>query len=109
MSLFVAMLMGFLAGLLCALGGALKDSPYEGFSALKFPRSIVVGAFWGLVSYFIGIHQPIVAFVFSGYFERATVEGYKILRAKRPGKFELKDPSMLGARLSFRKEEGGGA
>jgi hypothetical protein len=35
---------GFLAGLICALGGALKDSPHEGFKPWTFPRSIYVGA-----------------------------------------------------------------
>jgi len=33
---------GWLAGTLCSLGGALKDSPVEGFKARTFPRSIVV-------------------------------------------------------------------
>lgn len=100
--LFMDALMGFLAGTLCSLGGALKDSPYEGFSKAKFPRSILVGTFWGLVSYLLNV-EPIIAFVFAGYFERITVEGWKILRAQKPGKFELKDPAMLGARFGLTK------
>ena len=94
--------MGFLAGLICSLGGALKDSPFEGFSPFKFFRSILIGTFWGAVSSFFTA-EPILAFMFAGYSERITVEGYKIIRAKKPGKFDLPHPSMLGRYFSFRK------
>ena len=83
--------MGTLAGLLCSLGGALKDSPYEGFQPVKFFRSTIVGACAGVLSCWF-TDQPILAFCFSGYVERVCVEGYKIVRARKPGKFELKDP-----------------
>jgi hypothetical protein len=96
--------MGFLAGLICSLGGALKDSPFEGFHPLKFFRSIVIGTIFGVVS--VGFTtQPVLAFMFSGYCERMTVEGYKIVRAKKPGKFNLPHPSMLGAYFGFRKRK----
>jgi len=95
-------LAGLLAGLLCYLGGALKDSPYEGFYPLKFFRSIVVGALAGVVSCWFTA-DPLLAFCFSGYLERVSVEGYKIVRAQKPGKFELKDPKMLGAHFGFRR------
>ena len=98
----VNLLMGFLAGLICSLGGALKDSPYEGFQRVKFFRSIVVGLAWGLVSFWF-TRDPIVAFVFSGYCERVTVEGWKLVRAQRPGKFLLQHPALLGAHLGFSK------
>ena len=77
---------GWLAGTLCALGGAVKDSPIEGFKRSTFPRSIVVATFWGLVSTALTA-DFFLAFAFAGYFERMTVEGWKIVRAKRPGKF----------------------
>lgn len=80
------LLAGWLAGTLCSLGGAVKDSPVEGFKARTFPRSIVISTFWGLVSAAI-TDDFFLAFAFAGYFERLTVEGWKILRAKRPGKF----------------------
>ena len=101
----VNIFMGLLAGLICSLGGALKDSPYEGFHPVKFFRSILVGLAAGILSCWF-TDRPILAFCFSGYVERACVEGYKIVRARKPGKFELKDPAMLGARLGFRKVEG---
>ncbi|HEU0175097.1 MAG TPA: hypothetical protein VFV58_12630 [Blastocatellia bacterium] len=80
---------GFLAGLACALGGALKDSPHEGFKSLIFTRSIFVGTFWGAVSCFVTT-DFFLSFAFSGYFERMTVEGWKIIRQRIPGKFEWK-------------------
>jgi hypothetical protein len=96
--------MGFLAGLLCSLGGALKDSPFEGFQPLRFTRSMFVGTGFGFISQWI-TDQPIVAFVFAGYFERMAVEGYKIIRAQKPGKFNLPDPAILGRTLGFRQRK----
>jgi len=40
---------GWLAGTLCSLGGALKDSPVEGFKSKTFPRSMLVATVWGFV------------------------------------------------------------
>lgn len=77
---------GWLAGTLCSLGGALKDSPLEGFKRSTFPRSMVVATLWGLVSTAVTA-DFFLAFAFAGYFERMTVEGWKIIRAKRPSKF----------------------
>ena len=77
---------GWLAGTLCSLGGAVKDSPVEGFKTRTFPRSMVVATFWGLVSTTLTA-DFYLAFAFAGYFERLTVEGWKIIRAKRPSKF----------------------
>lgn len=77
---------GWLAGTLCSLGGAVKDSPLEGFKRSTFPRSMVIATFWGLVSTALTA-DFFLAFAFAGYFERLTVEGWKIARAKRPGKF----------------------
>jgi len=77
---------GWLAGTLCSLGGALKDSPFEGFKRSTFPRSMALATFWGCVSTALTT-DFFLAFAFAGYFERLTVEGLKILRAKRPGKF----------------------
>lgn len=77
---------GWLAGTLCSLGGALKDSPVEGFKASTFPRSMVIATLWGLASSALTA-DFFLAFAFAGYFERLSVEGWKIIRAKRPGKF----------------------
>ena len=78
---------GWLAGTLCALGGAVKDSPLEGFKPKTFLRSIAVGTFWGFVSAAVTT-DFFLAFAFAGYFERLSVEGWKIVRARRPSKFE---------------------
>jgi hypothetical protein len=78
---------GFLAGLACAIGGAIKDSPYEGFKPATFPRSIWVGTLAGLVTSTF-TDSFIIAVCCSGYLERCAVEGYKIIRHVKPGKFE---------------------
>ena len=78
---------GWLAGTLCSLGGALKDSPYEGFKPTTFPRSMVVATLCGLASSAVTA-DFFLAFAFAGYFERLSVEGWKIIRAKRPSKFD---------------------
>lgn len=83
-----AMLIGLAAGLLVAMGGAVKDAPYEGFKPLTFWRSPIVAA----------IEAPILAVAFDWpnpfllalatiATERATVEGYKIQRSQMPSKF----------------------
>ena len=77
---------GWLAGTLCSLGGAVKDGPVEGFKPRTFPRSMMVATFWGLASTALTT-DFFLAFAFAGYFERLTVEGWKIIRAKRPSKF----------------------
>ena len=64
-------LMGFLAGLLCSLGGALKDSPYEGFKPLVFTRSIWVGLAGGVVSCLLTTNL-FLAFTFSANFDHAV-------------------------------------
>ncbi len=77
---------GWLAGTLCSLGGAVKDSPVEGFKPSTFPRSMLVATLWGFASSTLTT-DFFLAFAFAGYFERLSVEGWKIIRAKRPGKF----------------------
>ena len=44
MSATLLLVTGTLAGLHAATWGAFKDSPYEGFRATRFLRSIAVGA-----------------------------------------------------------------
>ncbi len=77
---------GVIAGLLTALGGAVKDAPYEGFKPATFMRSILVGAGTGLASSLV-TGNFYVALAVSGYLERVMVEGFKILRQRKPGKF----------------------
>lgn len=81
-------LAGFLAGCLCACGGAIKDAPYEGFKPLVFLRSPIVGTLCGLATVLI-THEFVVALFCAGYLERVVVEGWKICRVKVPGKFSV--------------------
>jgi hypothetical protein len=95
---------GWLAGTLCSLGGALKDSPYEGFKPATFPRSMVVATLYGLASSAVTA-DFFLAFAFAGYFERLSVEGWKIIRAQRPSKFDsLGWVTEWGRRLHVRSE-----
>ena len=83
---------GFLAGLAVAMGGAVKDAPYEGFKEKTFWRSPLVGAFWGAVLAGRYGLKPFPLFLSTIGLERATVEIYKLYRAEVkkdyiPGKF----------------------
>ena len=83
---------GFIGGLLVAIGGALKDAPYEGFDAATFMRSPVIGSVWGVV---LGTALPRVPPVVVGLstigLERVTIETMKVGRARAgtyvPSKF----------------------
>lgn len=86
---------GFLAGLICALGGALKDSPHEGFKPLTFLRSPIVGTCAGMLSRLVTT-DFFLAFTFAGYVERGCVEGWKIVRHKKPGKFDFAPLRKVG-------------
>lgn len=83
---------GFVSGLLVAIGGSIKDAPYEGFELKKFIRSPIIGA----------IEAPILGKVFKEPHpallglstiacERITVETYKLVKAGQgeytPSKF----------------------
>ncbi|MEK6281584.1 MAG: hypothetical protein AABN95_14615 [Acidobacteriota bacterium] len=79
---------GLLAGLSVAIGGAIKDAPYEGFQFLTFLRSPIVGAVvgWSLERQ-LHVADRNVLFLATIGGERIIVEGYKLLRAQKPGKF----------------------
>ena len=75
-------IIGFLAGLTVAIGGAIKDAPYEGFNFLTFIRSPIIGAIEApIISYgFPNSPKPLI-FLSTIATERLTVEFYKLLRA----------------------------
>lgn len=87
--LVLDLLAGVVAGSACACGGAIKDAPYEGFKTRVFFRSPIIGACCGLLLGIVAQQGAIVAFLCAGYMERLVVEGWKLLRAKAPGKFQF--------------------
>ena len=64
------------AGLLAAVGGALKDSQFEGFLPLKFIRSPIVAGLLGMVLIHYSTSWFLVAMAMLGG-ERVGVEFYK--------------------------------
>lgn len=82
-----ALAFGALAGLAVACGGAIKDAPSEGFSLMKFQRSIVAGVVGSVFLNYLFVLAPIISFLASIGFERCVIETYKIYRAKAPMKF----------------------
>jgi hypothetical protein len=73
---------GFLAGLLCALGGSVKDAPYEGFKPHIFVRSPIVGTLAGVLSLTLTT-DFFLAVAFSGCVERVVVEDENATRCHR--------------------------
>jgi hypothetical protein len=71
-----ALLVGSSAGLLAAIGGALKDSQFEGFIPAKFIRSPIAGALAGMIFVHFSKAWFLVALAVVGG-ERAGVELYK--------------------------------
>lgn len=80
---------GALAGILVGLAGATKDAPYEGFKMQTFWRSPLVGAVAGLIVANTVKSDKKGLFLGAIAVERMIVEGYKLLRAQKPGKFEF--------------------
>lgn len=80
---------GFVAGTIIGIGGGVKDAPYEGFRIKTFIRSPIIGALSCAV---LGILIPnahwFLLFLGTVGVERITIEIYKLLRSKQPGKFE---------------------
>jgi len=79
----------FAVGFITATLGAIKDSPHEGFKPIIFWRSPVVCCLWGIVAHFIftGANLILIA-TFSSTCERISVETYKAIIKKKPGKFD---------------------
>lgn len=80
---------GGLAGLLVGLAGATKDAPYEGFKMNTFWRSPLVGVIAGVIVASTTKGDKARLFLGAIAVERMIVEGYKLLRAQKPGKFEF--------------------
>ena len=91
--LFAGMLFGLAGGLLMALGGGLKDAPIEGFDAVKFMRSPVIGLAAGGVLSSLTDSYGIVMLAAMGI-ERMVTEAYKtFVKKSTPGKFKVSKPA----------------
>jgi len=83
---------GAVSGLLVAIGGAIKDAPYEGFNLTKFIRSPIIGSIEApVISTVFKDTHPVLLGMATIATERLTVETYKLIRAKTgqytPAKF----------------------
>ncbi len=91
-SILVGFFMGFLGGVLEALGGSWKDAPFEGFDKLKFFRSPVIAGIWGIVFILHQSNLGILLFSVAGAV-RMTVEVHKaFLKGYHSGKFKEVKP-----------------
>lgn len=104
-SLLLVIVVSSLGGWFAALGGALKDAPIEGFDLLKFFRSPVVAASYGLLLSPLTTRLPLLALTAIG-FTVATLETWKTFFFPRTprGKFAGKPilfPDMLARRNAF--------
>ena len=104
-SLWSLLLVASVGGWYSAFGGAFKDAPIEGFETLKFFRSPVVAAMYGLLVSNFTSSYPLIALCAIG-FTVATLETYKtfFFPSKPRGKFAGKPilyPGMLSRRQYF--------
>jgi len=100
---------GAAAGTAVALGGAIKDVPYEGFDMGKFLRSPAIGALEApVIDYFFPDAHPVLLFLGAIATERLTVELYKLGRAATgdyvPMKFEYGEYGRLLPSMAEREE-----
>jgi len=80
---------GFLAGLSVAIGGAIKDSPMEGFKPETFIRSPIIGAIVGAsINGILPKTNKVIVYLGTIGGERIIVESFKLIRAEIPGKFQ---------------------
>jgi hypothetical protein len=98
-------LIASIGGWFSAFGGAFKDAPIEGFETLKFFRSPVVAALYGLAIHSFTASYVVIALASIG-FTVATLETYKtfFFPSKPRGKFAGKPilfPEMLERRRAF--------
>jgi hypothetical protein len=105
MNLGRAAIVGFVIGIIIAIGGAWKDAPKEGFELLKFFRSPTMTVVLALVMSRFTDSYLLLTVAAIG-FERAIIETYKtfFFPDKPRGKFAGKPvlhPQMLTARKRF--------
>jgi hypothetical protein len=98
---FAGLLAGTAGGLLVAIGGALKDSQFEGFKPLKFLRSPLVGAVSGMLMVHFSTSRLLTALAMVGC-ERAGVELYKTFLKRQVRGIHEKKPILFPQWISHR-------
>ena len=79
---------GLVPGVLTALGGAYKDCLFEPFEPLKFWRSPIVSMIWYiLIDRWYPTEPVLLKLGLASMLERLSVETYKAVLGKMPGKF----------------------
>jgi len=90
--ILLGILLGFIGGMSCAVAGAWKDSPSEGFKISKFVRSLIAGPIGGVVLVIVSNSLQLFIIASMG-FERVSVEFYKTFWTKSArGMFKGKKP-----------------
>ena len=79
---------GLVPGIITALGGSYKDTAFEPFEPLKFFRSPIISFFWYVIVHLSFPTEPVILKIgLASMLERITVETYKAIGGKPPGKF----------------------
>ena len=101
-----AALVGLIAGLHVATWGMFKDSPYEGFSAAKYARSVIVGVLAALAAQLMlrldlgGAGGLVTLFGVTYALERGLVEVWKaFLRREDQAKYTIPMAFAVGGRV----------
>jgi hypothetical protein len=81
-SIAVGAIVGLIGGTLTAIGGAIKDSQFEGFKLKKFIRSPIVGILGGVIFFHFTKNFLLLLLSVTG-FERITIEFYKTFLQRR--------------------------
>jgi len=98
----MVVMLSILAGLVVAICGAWKDTLFEPFELRKFFRSPLVVALWSLILFCFYRREPSLLLILSACaLERLSVEGWKGIIRKPPGKFAhpQRDTRWLSKRL----------
>jgi hypothetical protein len=98
---FAGLVVGTAGGLLVAIGGAMKDSQFEGFKPFKFLRSPLVGAGSGMLMVHFSTSRLLTVLAMVGS-ERAGVELYKTFLKRQVRGIHEKKPILFPQWISHR-------
>lgn len=85
-----SVLWGILPGLITATLGSYKDTIFEPFEPLKFFRSPIITLIWYILIDRTYPKEPVILKIgLCSMMERITVETYKAIHNREPGKFKI--------------------